>query len=126
MVDLSHQTDELLPVFLYGTLRQGESAEDVIAPDVWKRVPAVARGRLLTIDAPYPAAVFGEPDAPALPGELVWLRKERFAAAIERVDDYENVPFLFRRVKVEVEAEGTTVTAFAYTYTHASHAIKIE
>jgi gamma-glutamylcyclotransferase (GGCT)/AIG2-like uncharacterized protein YtfP len=112
-----------LPLFLYGTLRKGESAEDVIAADVARRAPARARGRLLDLKAPYPGAVFG-PDEGWLDGEIVWLRPATFAAALDRVDQYENVPFLFRRIAVMVETDGQTVEAWAFTYTHASHTIR--
>ena len=112
-----------LPLFLYGTLRQGESAEDQIAADVVRRAPARARARLLEIGAPYPAAFFS-PDEGLLPGEIVWLKPSTYAATLDRVDQYENVPFLFRRIAVAVEAEGQTVEAWAYTYTHASHAVR--
>ena len=113
----------VLPLFLYGTLRQGESAEDVIAADVVRRAPARARARLLEIGAPYPAAFFS-PDEGLLPGEIVWLKPSTFSAALDRIDQYENVPFLFRRIVVNVEVEGKDVEAWAYTYTHASHAVR--
>ena len=112
-----------LPLFLYGTLRQGESAEDQIAADVVRRAPARARARLLEIGAPYPAAFFS-PDEGLLPGEIVWLKPSTYAATLDRVDQYENVPFLFRRIAVRVEVEGQAVEAWAYTYTHASHAVR--
>jgi len=112
-----------LPLFLYGTLSKGESAEDVIAADVVRRAPARARARLLELNAPYPGAAFG-PDEGWLDGEIVWLRSATFQAALDRVDQYENVPFLFRRIAVMVETEGQTVEAWAFTYTHASHTIR--
>ena len=112
-----------LPLFIYGTLRKGESAENEIAADVLRRAPARARARLLEINAPYPAAVFGD-DEGLLPGEIVWFKPEKFVEAIDRVDVYENAPFLFRRILVTVETEGQQVEAWAYTYTHASHTIR--
>ncbi len=112
-----------LPLFLYGTLRKGESGEDVLAGDVVRRAPARARGRLLDLAAPYPGAVFG-PDEGWLDGEIVWLESSRFPAALDRADEYENVPFLFRRIAVPVETEGQTVEAWAFSYTHASHTIR--
>lgn len=112
-----------LPLFLYGTLRKGESAEGEIAADVVRRAPARARGRLLDLNAPYPGAVFG-PDEGLLVGEIVWIRPSAFQATLDRVDTYENVPFLFRRIAIEVETEGQKVEAWAYTYTHASHNIR--
>jgi gamma-glutamylcyclotransferase (GGCT)/AIG2-like uncharacterized protein YtfP len=112
-----------LPLFLYGTLRKGESAEDQIAADVVRRAPAQARARLLEINAPYPAAFFS-PDEGLLPGEVVWLKPSTYAATLGRVDRYENVPFLFRRIAVSVQVDGKEVEAWAYTYTHASHAVR--
>jgi gamma-glutamylcyclotransferase (GGCT)/AIG2-like uncharacterized protein YtfP len=116
-------TEEQRPIFVYGTLRQGESAEDVIARDVVRRVPARARARVLEINAPYPAAFFGPDEQGILPGELVYLKPSTYEAVLDRVDEYENVPFLFRRIPVTVEAEGVQVAAWAYTYTHASLSI---
>src|SRR5436190_10067386 len=74
-----------LPLFLYGTLRKGESAEGEIAADVVRRAPARARGRLLELNAPYPGAVFGA-DEGWLDGEIVWLKPATFVATIDRVD----------------------------------------
>jgi gamma-glutamylcyclotransferase (GGCT)/AIG2-like uncharacterized protein YtfP len=54
----------------------------------------------------------------------VWLRPSTFLATLDRVDQYENVPFLFRRIAIEVEVEGKMIEAWAYTYTHASHEIR--
>lgn len=113
-----------LPLFVYGTLRKGESAEDVLARDVLRRVPARAHGRLLDIGAPYPAATFGPDETGWVDGELLFLRPAGYEAALDRVDAYENVPFLFRRLTVKVEAEGQEIEAWAYTYTHASHTIR--
>lgn len=117
------ERDRELPLFLYGTLRKGESGEDVLAKDVVRRAPARARARLLDLKAPYPGAVFG-PDEGWLDGEIVWLAPARFRAALDRVDEYENVPFLFRRIVVDVETEGRTVAAWAFSYTHGSHTIR--
>jgi gamma-glutamylcyclotransferase (GGCT)/AIG2-like uncharacterized protein YtfP len=112
-----------LPLFLYGTLRKGESAADQIAADVVRRAPVQARARLLEINAPYPAAFFS-PDQGLLAGEVVWLKPSTYAATLGRVDRYENVPFLFRRIAVRVQVDGQDVEAWAYTYTHASHAVR--
>jgi gamma-glutamylcyclotransferase (GGCT)/AIG2-like uncharacterized protein YtfP len=122
MTDTDDRNREL-PLFLYGTLRKGESGEDVLAPDVLRRAPARARGRLLDLNAPYPGAVFGA-DEGWIDGELVWLAPSRFLAALDRADEYENVPFLFRRIALPVESEGQSVEAWAFTYTHASHTIR--
>ena len=122
-IDAAASAERQLPIFAYGTLRRGESAEDLLARDVARRAPARARGRLLAIGAPYPAAVFSPEATEHVEGELMWLRPGSYEAALDRADDYENVPFLFRRITVTVESEGAAVEAWAYTYTHASHEI---
>ena len=122
MTDTDDRNREL-PLFLYGTLRKGESGEDVLAADVVRRAAARARGRLLDLKAPYPGAVFG-PDEGWIDGEIVWLAPSRFQAALDRADEYENVPFLFRRIAVTVETDGQSVEAWAFSYTHASHTIR--
>jgi len=116
-------TEEQLPIFAYGTLRRGESAEDLVARDVSRRAAARAKGRLLPIGAPYPAAVFLPDATDHVEGELMWLRPDSYAAALDRIDQYENVPFLFRRITITVEAGGVEVNAWAYSYTHGSHEI---
>jgi gamma-glutamylcyclotransferase (GGCT)/AIG2-like uncharacterized protein YtfP len=113
-----------LPLFLYGTLRKGESAEDTIAADVVKRAPARAHARLLDLKAPYPGAVFG-PDEGWLDGEIVWLRPTTFLATLDRVDQYEDVPFLFRRIAVMAETGGRRSRRGPTPYTHASHALNL-
>lgn len=122
MTDTDDRNREL-PLFLYGTLRKGESGEDVLRADVVRRAPGRARARLLDLKAPYPGAVFG-PEEGWLEGEVVWLAPSRFKAALDRADEYENVPFLFRRIAVMVETEGQTVEAWAFSYTHASHTLR--
>ena len=120
---MSSDASPRLPIFVYGTLRRGESAEDLVARDVSRRAPARAKGRLLQIGAPYPAAVFLSDATGYVDGELMWLAPAAYDAALDRVDEYENVPFLFRRITITVESEGGAVEAWAYTYTHASHEI---
>jgi gamma-glutamylcyclotransferase (GGCT)/AIG2-like uncharacterized protein YtfP len=121
--DAPHATDWQLPLFVYGTLRRGESAEDLVALEVTRRAPARPKGRLLPIGAAYPAAVLLPDAAEHVDGELLWLAPATYAAVLDRVDEYENVPFLFRRIAIIAEAEGVAVNAWAYTYTHASHEI---
>lgn len=122
---VSETKEAQLPVFAYGTLRRGESAEDLVARDVTRRAPARAAGRLLAIGAPYPAAVFRADAGEHVDGELMWLAPAAYEAALDRMDDYENVPFLFRRIVITVESEGAAIKAWAYTYTHASHEIVV-
>ncbi len=122
--DAAVSAERQLPLFVYGTLRRGESAEELVARDVTRRAPARAKGRMLAIGAPYPAAVFSGDATEHVEGELLWLTPGAYGAVIDRVDEYENVPFLFRRIAITVEAEGVAVEAWAYTYTHASHEIR--
>src|SRR6185369_6837555 len=84
--ETAESAERQLPIFAYGTLRRGEPAEDLLARDVTRRAPARAKGRLLAIGAPYPAAVFSPDAAEHVNGELMWLAPGSYAATLDRVD----------------------------------------
>lgn len=107
--------EEVLPLFVYGTLRPGAEAWEVAATWVVRTAPAVARGRLVPAGLPYPTAIFDAAGGP-LPGNLLWLDPGRFSEAMREMDDFEDVPDLFERVVVEVEAEGRSLRAYAYRW----------
>ena len=103
------------PLFVYGSLRQGERGAHLLDADAIRRVPAAVRGRMVETGASYPGAVFDGADG-LVHGELVWLRPATYAATLGRLDAYEDVPTLFRRVLVVAEVDGERVEASAYEW----------
>lgn len=111
----AEDVDTYLPLFVYGTLREGESASDLIEETVVRRAAAHAVGRREEVGAHYPTVTFtvaGE----EIPGELLWLDRDRFARTIAKLDAYEGVPNLFRRVRIQARAGDETLEAYAYDW----------
>lgn len=63
----------------------------------------------------FPAARFSA-SGDEIEGELIWLDREQFEDTIARLDDYEGVPGLFRRVQIRVQTESEEVEAYAYEW----------
>lgn len=108
-------SDEVLPLFVYGTLLSGGSAEGMLEAFVVKRAPASASGRFVDTGAPYPGAVFGGV-IERIDGELLLVEPSRFAMLIENLDAYEGVPSLFRRIRITVSTSDGDVEAYAYEW----------
>jgi gamma-glutamylcyclotransferase (GGCT)/AIG2-like uncharacterized protein YtfP len=108
-------TGERLPFFFYGSLRQGETAEGLLEGAVARRVSARASGSPVQTDARYPGAVFARSSS-TIHGELVWLDPARYDGIVERLDAYEGVPDLFRRVTLTAYVGDEPVAAYAYEY----------
>jgi gamma-glutamylcyclotransferase (GGCT)/AIG2-like uncharacterized protein YtfP len=104
-----------LPLFVYGSLREDGVSRVALGHVVLRRVEAVAYGRWEEGTFGFPAASFAE-TIERIPGELLWLRPERFAQAIAKLDEYEGVPTLFRRVRVRAHAGSEEVDAYAYEW----------
>jgi gamma-glutamylcyclotransferase (GGCT)/AIG2-like uncharacterized protein YtfP len=112
--------DNYLPLFVYGSLRSGDRAADLVDAHVVGREPAVARGRKVDTRAWYPGVVFDADEE--VRGELVWLERSAFEDVLERLDVYEGVPALFRRVRVLAITERGSVEAYAYEWAAAADA----
>jgi gamma-glutamylcyclotransferase (GGCT)/AIG2-like uncharacterized protein YtfP len=85
-----------LPLFVYGTLRTGESQAPLLG--TLERRPAWVRGQLYALPAGYPAVVLGAEGR--VHGELVAAPDERLLALLDR---YEGVDEgLYERVQCEV------------------------
>ena len=88
---------ERLPVFVYGTLREGESNAGVLDGYVETRTPATLPGHHLHL-LEYPCVIEAAPSldpapvlpedrsAPAVRGDLVVLDAGSYAAALDRLD----------------------------------------
>jgi gamma-glutamylcyclotransferase (GGCT)/AIG2-like uncharacterized protein YtfP len=111
-------TDDYLPLFVYGSLRSGDRAAGLVDGDIITREPAVARGREVDTGVWYPGVVFGSQGD--IPGELLWLDQNAFPDVLERLDAYEGVPSLFRRVRISVTTESGPTEAYAYEWNAAA------
>jgi hypothetical protein len=49
-------------------------------------------------------------------GKLLWLSEERYSDAMERIDDFEQVPKLFRRIRISADRQGILEEAYAYEW----------
>jgi gamma-glutamylcyclotransferase (GGCT)/AIG2-like uncharacterized protein YtfP len=105
-------------LFVYGTLRPGESRWHHLAPYVVDDgFVDAATGRLFDTGQGYPAALFGqhpEGEAPIIRGHTFGLLEGSLAQALDHLDAVEGaVRGLYRRIVVST-ASG--VRAFAYEY----------
>jgi gamma-glutamylcyclotransferase (GGCT)/AIG2-like uncharacterized protein YtfP len=110
-------THETLPLFVYGTLKRGESREGKWPYSPVKVVSATTRAALYDL-GPYPAMGPGED---VVLGELWFLREEHVAETLRQFDAIEGYqqggPDLYTRQVIECsDADGQTHRAYAYFY----------
>lgn len=105
-------------LFVYGTLRSGQTARSLVANSVKRSEPAVARGQLFAFPMGYPGFVEGPGE---VIGEVCWLGD--LAATFALLDAYEGVDFTRVIRKVQLQ-HGEEVWAWIYVLTEAS-AIKL-
>ena len=86
-------------LFVYGTLRTGQTARSLIADHVARAVPAFSTGALVAFPD-YPGLLDDVPGV--VVGELVWLVE--LAAAFALIDAYEGDDFI--RILKRVHLEG--------------------
>ncbi len=104
----SHEVLDRL--FVYGTLRQGQTARSLIANQVTRCEPATATGRIYAYAMGYPA--FSDDDRGHVIGEVLWLSE--LPATFGLLDAYEGADFA-RVVKQVTLATGEEVWAWIYT-----------
>lgn len=111
--------DEILPLFVFGTLRRGESNHHLLHGRYERWQTAVLRGfsrgaagHGFPSIAPWPAGL--------VEGELFWLMPHRAAEVMADCDRLEDLPVgelvgpYYRRACVVVESGGDRVEAWAY------------
>jgi gamma-glutamylcyclotransferase (GGCT)/AIG2-like uncharacterized protein YtfP len=109
---------EYLPLFVYGTLLERPTRDFVLGQSVLRTERAAAQGRWeKAMD--YPAASFRDPVS-EISGELVWLIPERFEVSLQRADQYEGAPRLYRRVRIRIRAGEKEVRAYAYEWVRSA------
>jgi len=89
-------------LFVYGTLRQGQTARSLIAGSVTRCVKASTTGMIYAFPAGYPGFVEG---TGRIVGEVLWLSD--LAATLGLLDAYEGADFarIIRRVTLETNEE---------------------
>jgi gamma-glutamylcyclotransferase (GGCT)/AIG2-like uncharacterized protein YtfP len=89
-------------LFVYGTMRQGQTARSLVAGSVTRCVKATTSGQIYAFPMGYPGYVEG---AGRVNGELLWLTE--LAATFGLLDAYEGADFVraIRQVKLETGEE---------------------
>jgi len=109
-----------LPLFVYGTLRRGESNHHFLLGTYERCLPASLPGYVKGVAGHgYPLA---SPQAGArVEGEVFFIRPEIYEATLARCDRLEDLPpgelvgEFYQRARVTVEAEIGSISAWAYT-----------
>lgn len=101
-------------VFVYGTLRPGQPAHDLVAPSIARLESATTSGLLYALGDGYPGYASG---AGMVHGEVIWLTDP--AATLRRLDDYEGEEFT-RVVCTVALQSGLEVTAWIYAFTDSA------
>lgn len=97
-------------LFVYGTLKRGHAAHDLLAGQRFLG-PAVTAPRYRLVDlGPYPGLVHDEVSGLAVSGELWEVTDEQ----LNELDVFEGCPTLYRRDAVEIIGAGRPVEAYFY------------
>lgn len=95
-------------LFVYGTLRRGQTAYPLLQPHVRTSAPAHLRGSMYAFAAGYPGVILDGDTS--LQGEVVEV--DDLEAVLPVLDAYEGEEFT--RVQTEVEGPGGLVRAWVY------------
>ena len=98
--------DSAVLVFVYGSLKRGQSHHQVLADGRWQG-PARLAGLALYDLGPFPMAVPSEEPPNRLQGELYAISADR----LEQLDRFEGVPRLYER-QAHALADGRTVWVY--------------
>lgn len=106
-----------LPIFVYGTLKQGECRERCWPFPPVRIEPGTIRGRLRDL-GPYPALVAGDE---VVRGELWTIAPEQLAETLRVLDEIEGIvdgsDDMYERIVVDVRLDdGRVVPAYVYRY----------
>jgi gamma-glutamylcyclotransferase (GGCT)/AIG2-like uncharacterized protein YtfP len=99
-------------LFVYGTLRQGQTARSLVANQITKCVKASTSGAIYAFPMGYPGYVENDGQG-RVEGEVIWLTE--LAATFGLLDAYEGQDFA--RVIRKVQLEGTAEQVWAWVYT---------
>ena len=96
-------------LFVYGSLRTGESARNLVEPYITDWAPATVGGDLYAFPSGYPGVVL-DPRGGIVMGELLWLRN--LSTCLPILDDYEGADY----VRELVQAEHVGGPSWAWIY----------
>ena len=96
-------------IFVYGSLRTGQSARGLVEPFVREWEPVTVRGELFAFPSGYPGVVLGG-NRGLVMGELLWLRD--LHACLPILDEYEGADY--RRELAEIQHVGGPTWAWIY------------
>ncbi len=99
-------------LFVYGTLRQGQTARSLIANQIKACVAATAIGSMYAFPMGHPAMVEGDGNGRVV-GEVIWLTD--LAATFGLLDAYEGQEFVRIIKKVTLDETNEQVWAWVYT-----------
>jgi len=99
-------------LFVYGTLRQGQTARSLVANQITRCVKASTAGSIYAFPMGYPGYVEGEGQG-RVQGEVIWL--DELAATFGLLDAYEGQDFARVIRKVSLEDSGEEIWAWVYT-----------
>ena len=103
--------DVLDRLFVYGTMRHGQTARSLLANSIKKSVPAWTSGQIYAFPMGYPG--YSEADGKGrVVGEIVWLTD--LAATFGLLDAYEGEDFA-RVIKQVTTESGEELWAWIYT-----------
>jgi gamma-glutamylcyclotransferase (GGCT)/AIG2-like uncharacterized protein YtfP len=97
-------------LFVYGTLREGQTARSMIANSITRWLPARTTGAIYAFPMGYPG--FSEVGPGSVVGEVLWLNE--LAATFGVLDAYEGTDFT-RVIKQVTLDSGDTVWTWIYT-----------
>ena len=103
--------DVLDRLFVYGTMRQGQTARSLIANEIARCVPAHTTGSIYAFPMGYPGYAEGDGSGRVV-GEVLWLTE--LAATFALLDAYEGLDFARVIKQVTVES-GELVWTWIYT-----------
>jgi len=90
-------------LFVYGTMRQGQTARSIIANSITRVMPAKASGQIFWFSMGYPGYV--ENTKGTVIGEVLWLSD--LAATFGLLDAYEGQDFARTLTQVTIDASST-------------------
>ena len=105
-------------LFVYGTLRQGQTARSLVANQITRCVKAWTAGAIYAFPMGHPGFTETEEGEGRVEGEVVWLTD--LAATFGLLDAYEGQDFARVIRKVNIEETGEQMWAWVYTLSDPS------